>query len=360
MRLPKPKKINATRYEAGLNFFNKKKAKIKLSANECALGPSPRALKAYVKKSRELKRYPGENDLSLIEVLAKKFKLDKDRIILGAGSDQIFEFICKAFLKKGDEVVVPQYSFIIYRIYSQIYDAKVLYAEEKNYRISVENIISKVSKKTKIVFIANPNNPTGTFISKKELLYLRKKLKSNILLVVDDAYFEYVKDKKYSSGLKLFLNSKNVIVTRTFSKIYGLAGLRIGWGYGSKNLIRALNKIKPPFNVNSAALAAAKEAVKDSTWLKKEISHVNKWKDIFFKTFKSLNITTNKSYANFMLININNLKYNSRNIFLKLAKSGILLRKMDIYNIKNCLRVTIGNVKENKKFLSTLKKIINV
>ena len=308
MRLPKPKKINAIRYEAGLNFFNKKKADIKLSANECALGPSPKAVKAYIKRSRELKRYPSNDDLSLIKVLAKKFKLNKDRIILGAGSDQIFEFICKTFLKKGDEVIVPKFSFIIYRIYSKIYDAKVIFADEKNYRISVENIISKVSNKTKIVFIANPNNPTGTFVSKKELLYLRKKLRSNILLVVDDAYFEYVKDKIFKR-IKIFSNSK-IIVTRTFSKIYGLAGLRIGWGYGSKNLIKALNKIKPPFNVNSAALAAAGEAIRDNVWLKKEIKHVNKWKNIFFKTFKSLKIKTNKSFANFMLINISNLKNN--------------------------------------------------
>ena len=189
---------------------------------------------------------------------------------------------------------------------------------------------------------------------------MEKKLRNNILLVVDDAYHEYVKDKQFSSGLSLFYNSKNVIVTRTFSKIYGLAGLRIGWGYGPKKLIDALELIKPPFNVNSAALLAASEAIRDNKWLKKEILHVNKWSNIFFKTFKELNIETNRGKANFMLINFNKIKKNSKKIFLKLAKSGILVREMKVYNIPNSLRVTIGNSLENKKFILKLKKIINV
>ena len=161
--------------------------------------------------------------------------------------------------KKNDEVIVPEFSFIIIEFYSVINGATV--AKEKNFTVSIENI-SKVTKKTKIVFLANPNNPTGTIISSTEILKLRRKLRNDILLVVDDAYFEYVKDKKYSSGIKLFSNSKNVVVTRTFSKIYGLAGLRIGWGYGAKNLIYALNQIKPPFNINRPALFAALHQLK--------------------------------------------------------------------------------------------------
>ena len=195
------------------------------------MGPSPRAIKEFNKVSKNLKRYPDSDGIFLRNMLAKKFKLDPKRIILGSGSDQIFELICKSFLNKNDEVIVPEFSFIIYRIYSKIYGAKIKYAKE-NYRIYINNILSKVTKKTKIVFLAN-NNPTGTIINKKELLKLRKQL-NNILLVVDDAYFEYVKDKNYLPGMKLFSNSKNVIVTRTFSKIYGLAGLRVGWGYGPK------------------------------------------------------------------------------------------------------------------------------
>ena len=358
MNLPKPKKINAEKYIAGLSLFKQKVAKIKLSANESALGPSPKAIKEFNRVAKNIKRYPDSDGVFLRNVLARKFKLDPKRIILGSGSDQIFELICKAFLDKNDEVIVPEYSFIIYRIYSKIYGAKIKYAKEKNYKISVENILDKVTKKTKIVFLANPNNPTGTIISKGALLNLRKKLRGNILLVVDDAYFEYVKSKNYSSGMKLFSNYKNVIITRTFSKIYGLAGLRVGWGYGPKKLIYALNQVKPPFNINRAALFAAAASINDIKWLNKEIKHVNRWSKIFFKNFKNLRIETNFSYGNFLLLNFNKIKKNSKNIFLKLARKGVLLRKMDVYKIKNSLRVTIGNNNENKKFIKILKQVI--
>ena len=358
MNLPKPKKINAEKYVAGLSLFKQKAAKIKLSANESALGPSPKAVKAFNKVAKNLKRYPDSDGVFLRNILAKKFKLDPQRIILGSGSDQIFELVCKAFLSKNDEVIVPEHSFIIYRIYSKIYGAKIKYAREINFRISIKSILLKVTKKTKIVFLANPNNPTGTIISKKELLELRKRLRNNILLVVDDAYCEYVKDKNYLPGMKLFSNSNNVIVTRTFSKIYGLAGLRIGWGYGPKNLMYALNQTKPPFNINRAALFAAAESIRDIKWLNKEIKHVNRWTKIFYNNFKKLGIETNFSYGNFLLVNFNKIKGNSKKLFLKLANNGILVRKMDVYKIKNSLRITIGNNFENKKFIKILRKII--
>ncbi len=358
MNFPKPNKINAEKYVAGLSLFKKKAIQIKLSANESALGPSPKAIKEFNKVSKNLKRYPDSEGVILKNILAKKFKLDPNKIILGSGSDQIFELICKAFLKKNDQVIVPEFSFIIYRIYSKIYGAKIKYAKEKNFTVSVENILSQVTRKTKIVFLANPNNPTGTLVSRIELLRLRRKLRSNILLVLDDAYFEYVENKNYSSGLKLFSNSKNVIVTRTFSKIYGLAGLRVGWAHGPKNLIYALNQIKPPFNINRAGLFAAVESIKDTKWLNKEIKHVRKWSKIFYKNFKNLRIETNMSSANFLLINCNRIKINAKKLFFKLAKAGILVRKMNVYKINNSLRITIGTNNENKKFLNILRKII--
>ncbi len=358
MNFPKPNKINAEKYVAGLSLFNRKTAQVKLSANESALGPSPQAIKEFNKVSKSLKKYPDSNGTFLRNALAKKFKLDKNKMILGSGSDQIFELICKAFLKTNDEVIVPEFSFIIYRIYSKIYGAKIKYAKEKNFTISIKNIIAKVTKKTKIVFLANPNNPTGTIINKTELLTLRRKLRNDILLVVDDAYFEYVKSKDYSSGIELFSKYKNVIITRTFSKIYGLAGLRIGWGYGPKNLINVMNQIKAPFNINRPAIFAAAAAIKDKNWLNKEIKHVNKWNKILYKVFKEKRIDTNISHANFLLVNFKKIKKNSRKVFVKLAKAGILVRKMDAYNIKNSLRITIGNSKENKKFLKIFGKIL--
>ncbi len=360
MRLPKPNKIISEKYVAGLSLFKGKRSKIKLSANESALGPSPKAIKEYLKVSKNFKRYPDSDGTFLRKILSKKFKLDPERIILGSGSDQIFELICKAFLKKGDEVIVPEFSFIIYRIYSKMCGAKIVYSKESNFTVSIENILKKVTSKTKIVFLANPNNPTGTFITKKQIVTLRKKLRSNILLVVDDAYYEYVKIKGYSPGLELFKNYKNVVMTRTFSKIYGLAGLRIGWGYSSKNIISALSKIKPPFNVGRPALFAASAAVRDTVWLNKEIKHVNKWNKIFFKEFDKMRINTNKTYANFVLLNFDSVKINSKKVFNSLANSGILVRRMDPYGIKNSLRVTIGKNDENKKFISKMKDIFDV
>ena len=360
MKLPKAKILNSEKYVAGLSLFKQKFAKIKLSANESALGPSPKAIKEYIKVSKDFKRYPDSDGLFLRKTIAKKFKLDQNNIILGNGSDQIFELVCRAFLNRNDEVVVPQYSFIIYRIYSKLNFAKVVYAPEKDFTSSVDNILSCITSKTKIVFIANPNNPTGTHISKKEILRLRKKLRSNILLVVDDAYFEYMNSKDYECGLKLFSKSKNVVVTRTFSKIYGLAGLRVGWGYASKNIIDSLYRIKPPFNVSRPALFAASAAIKDTAWLNKEIYHVRKWSKKFYDIFKKLNIQTNKSSTNFLLINFDRVKKTSKQVFYALAKAGILLRQMDAYSIKNSLRVTIGNSKENLELINKLKKILNV
>ena len=360
MGLPKPNKIVGINYIAGLSSFKRKLVKIKLSANESALGPSPRAIKEYNKISKNFKRYPDTNGNSLKNVIAKKFKLDRNRIILGSGSDQIFELICRTYIKKGDEVIVPRYSFIIYRLYSKSNGAKIIYSKENNFKVSVKDILSKVTKKTKVVFLANPNNPTGTFINKIELKNLRKKLRNNILLVIDDAYFEYVQQRNYSSGLKLFSKYKNVLITRTFSKIYGLAGLRVGWGYASKEIINILNQIKPPFNINRPALFAASAAVKDSNWLKKEIKHINKWSKIFFSAFKKMKIETNESKVNFLLVNFDRVNISSNKVFQKLAKSGILVRKMDIYGIKNSLRITIGKSEENKKLIISLKKILNV
>tara|TARA_Y100000768_G_scaffold204748_1_gene154256 strand:- start:1210 stop:2295 length:1086 start_codon:yes stop_codon:yes gene_type:complete len=361
MSFPKANKINAEKYVAGLSLFKQKLAKVKLSANESALGPSPKAIQEYKKVASNFKRYPDSDGTFLRKLLAKKFNLDFERIILGSGSDQIFELVCKAFISKGDEVIVPQFSFIIYRIYSKINGAKIIYAKEKNYKVSIENILKKVTKKTKLVFLANPNNPTGTYISKRDILKLRKKLRKNILLVVDDAYFEYAQaNKNFESGLNLFKNYKNVLVTRTFSKIYGLAGLRVGWGYSSNEIIKSLNMLKPPFNVNRAALFAASASVKDTKWLRKEIKHINKWAKKFFKIFQSLKIETNYGHANFMLINFDKVRKNSKKIFFRLANAGILVRKMEAYKIKNSLRVTIGNSKENIKFLRALKKVLNV
>ena len=192
----------------------------------------------------------------------------------------------------------------MYKIYSQIVGAKVIQAKENNYKISVYEILKKVSKKNKNCFLANPNNPTGTYLTKNELLKLRKKLRKNILLVVDDAYDEYMKKKDYMSGLSIFKKSKNVIILRTFSKIYGLASLRVGWGYGSKEIIDAMNKIRPPFNVNMPAQVAAIAALNDKSFIKKSIKHNFRWAIKIKNILNQLNIITNEVTANFLLLKL--------------------------------------------------------
>ena len=360
MKLPRPRKIIAEKYVAGLSLFKSIRSPIKLSANESALGPSPKAVKSYNSIGKGFVRYPDSDGTFFRKVLGKKFRLDRNRIILGSGSDQIFELVCKLFLNKGDEVVVTQYSFIIYRIYSRMCGATVKFAKEENFKPSVQSILDCVNRKTKIVFLANPNNPTGTYLDRNEMLELRKKLRSDILLVVDDAYCEFIEDPNFVSGMELFSKSKNVLITRTFSKIYGLAGLRIGWGYSSNAIIKKLYEIKPPFNVSRPALFAATQAVLDINWLNKGIKHNNYWSKKIFDVVSEIGISTNKTNVNFFLLNFDFVNKSSSQVFNKLANSGILVRQMDVYNIKNSLRVTIGNSFENKKLISTLRKIFNV
>jgi len=358
MLLPKPIKINVERYIGGLSKFKKVDNPIKLSANESALGASPKAIKAVEKDKNNIFKYPESDSNYLRNIIAEKFNIASDRIICGSGSDQIFDLICKLFLEKNDEVVVTEFGFIMHRIYASLNRAKVLLAKEKNYKASVDEILTKVTDKTKIVFIANPNNPTGTYLSRSEMLNLRKKLKSNILLVVDDAYFEFMNKEDFTSGLDLFKDSANVLITRTFSKIYGLAGLRLGWGYASKEIIGAMYQIKAPFNVNRAALIAGAEAIEDEEWVKKAIKHNTIWAEKIFSILQENKVVTNKPAANFFLMNFDKTKINSNQVFEKLANERLILRKMDQYKMPNSLRLTIGNDEANEHFIQIIRSIL--
>jgi len=246
----------------------------------------------------------------------------------------------------------------MHRIYASLNKAKVILAKEKNFKASVDEILKKVTKKTKIVFIANPNNPTGTYLTKNEMLNLRKKLRSNILMVVDDAYFEFLNSDDFASGLDLFKDAANVLVTRTFSKIYGLAGLRLGWGYCSREIIDAMYQIKPPFNVNRAALAAGVEAIKDNEWTKRAIEHNTLWAKKIFSILEENKIVANEPTANFFLINFDKTKINSDEAFEKLANKRLILRKMTQYKISNALRLTIGNKEANEHFIKSVGSIL--
>ena len=352
------KKFNIEAYKPGKSSVKKLKRIIKLSANESALGVSPKVKKVISNKNVNFFKYPDGKSKELKNQISKKFKCDKEKIICGAGSDEIIQMLCQLFLKSKDEVIVPQFSFLMYRIYSKIIGAKVVFAKEKSFKVSISEILKKVTRKTKIVFLANPNNPTGTYINKFELVELRRKLRKNILLVVDDAYAEYMRNPDYKSGLYLFKNKQNVFILRTFSKIYGLAALRVGWGYGSRKIIDAMNIIKPPFNVNQAAQTVAKEALKDKNFVKRSIKHNIFWANKIKIFLKDLDISTNEVSANFFLLNFDNCKFSAKYVFRKLELKGIILRSTEEgYKIKNMLRLTIGSKEENMKFIKATQNI---
>ena len=359
MTTPNFKKFNIEAYKPGKSKVKKLRNIIKLSANESALGMSPKVRKLISNKKLVFEKYPDGRSRNLRKAISKTYKCNYQKIICGAGSDEIIQMICQLFLRPKDEVVLPEYSFLMYRIYSKIVGAKVVFAKERNFKVSVKDIIKNISNKTKIVFIANPNNPTGTYLTKTELFELRKKLNKKILLVIDDAYAEYMKNKDYSSGLDMFKNKNNVFILRTFSKIFGLASLRVGWGYGSKKIVDALNIIKPPFNINGVAQLAAAESLKDKKFISKSIKHNLYYAKNIKRFLEKYNISSNEVSANFLLLDFENCKYPAKFFYEKLKSKGILLRSTeDGYHIKNKLRLTIGSKKENLKFMATIKQVL--
>ena len=354
------KKFNIEAYKPGKSSIKRLKRIIKLSANESALGVSPKVKKVISNKNVNFFRYPDGKSKELRNQISKKFKCDKEKIICGAGSDEVIQMLCQLFLKSKDEVIVPQFSFLMYRIYSKIVGAKVVFAREKKFKVSISEILKKVTRKTKIVFLANPNNPTGTYLNKFELAQLRRKLRKNILLVVDDAYAEYMRNSDYKSGLDLFKNKQNVFILRTFSKIYGLASLRIGWGYGQKKIIDALNIIKPPFNVNEVAQKAALESLKDIKFISRSIKHNIIYATKLKKFLDKYNINSNEVSANFLLLDFAKCKFKAKYFYKKLKTKGIILRSTeDGYKIKNMLRLTIGSKTDSLKFIRAVESIFN-
>ena len=359
MTTPKFKKFNIKAYKPGKSKIKKLRKIVKLSANESALGMSPKVIKIVFNKKLNLERYPDGKSEILRKAISKKYKCNFDKIICGAGSDEVIQMICQLFLKPKDEVIVPQYSFLMYRIYTKIAGAKVVFAKEVKFKTSSAEILKKVTKKTKVVFLANPNNPTGTYLTKKEILGLRKKLNKDILLVVDDAYAEYMINKDYKSGLDLFKNKDNVFVLRTFSKIFGLASLRVGWGHGSKKIIDALNIIKAPFNVSHLAQLAATESLKDKKFIERSIKHNLYFAEKIKFYLEKYNIFSNSVSANFLLLDFEKCQFKAKYFYEQLKRKGIIVRSTEGgYHIKNKLRLTIGSKKENLTFMNAVKKIL--
>src|SRR2546421_2091237 len=275
---------------------------IKLSSNETPLGPSPRAAAAYHAVGERLEDYPDGDSTAVRQAIGRAFGLDPNRIVCGAGSDELLNLIADAYLHDGDEAIHTTHSFLVYPIATRGSGATPIVAAEKNYTADVDAMLAAVSERTKVVFLANPNNPTGTYLPFDEVKRLQRGLPPHVLLVLDAAYAEYVRRNDYEAGIELVATSENVVMCRTFSKIYGLAAIRLGWMYGPAHVVEAINRIRGPFNVNAPAAAAGMAALEDGAHLEAARAHNEKWLDWLLVEIRKLGLEVEPSLANFQLI----------------------------------------------------------
>ncbi|TAL24515.1 MAG: histidinol-phosphate transaminase [Nitrospirae bacterium] len=331
------------------------KGSVKLASNENPIGPSPRAIKAIKNTANclnSLNRYPDGNGYYLKNALAKNLSVKPEEIILGNGSNELLDIAVRTFMNPGDEAVMAQPSFVVYSMSVQAAGCTAIHAPLKDYKHDLDAMLQAVTPKTKMLFIANPNNPTGTVNTKVELDRLMGKLREGILVVLDEAYYEYVTDPEYADSLKHFRNGKDILILRTFSKLYGLAGLRIGYGIARGDIVAEMNKIRAPFNTNSVAQTAALEALKDRAHIKQSLKINSSGKKYLYKELLSLGIKYVPTEANFIYITMDE---DSKTVYESLLNQGVIVRPMGPKEI----RVTIGLPEENKKFIKALKKAVS-
>lgn len=359
----KPLKPLAHNYILDINSYKPGKESIqgqdaiKLSSNENALGSSPKALEAYNQHNSKIMRYADGSCLALRKAIAASNKVNADQVVCGAGSDEIIALLTSSFAKEGDEIIYSQYGFLMYPISAKRIGATPIKVAEKNFKADIAAIIAAITPKTKLIFIANPNNPTGSYLGKDEIAELIKKTPKNILIILDHAYEEFVEEADYPNAIDFVNQQENVVLTRTFSKIYGLASLRIGWCYSSQYIADVLNKTRGPFNVGGPAQAAAIAALGDSEFLEKSKNHNKKWSKILSTEISNINnIQILPSVANFILLDFGDAG-SCQNANQKLLENGIILRETKAYGLENCLRMTIGTEIENLKTIEILKSL---
>lgn len=331
----------------------------KLSSNESPLGPSPKAIEAFLASARKLSLYPDGAATALREAIGRRFGLDPERIICGNGSDELLALLAHVFLRPGDEGLYSEYGFLEYPISIRAAGGVPVIAREKDKTASVDNLLGKVSARTKIVFVANPNNPTGTYLPFSEIKRLHAGLPADCLLVVDAAYAEYVTRNDYAAGIELASDSENVVVTRTFSKIHGLASLRIGWAFGPAPVIDALNRVRPPFNLNGAAIAAGVASLDDTGHIEAAIAHNSQWLPWLTAAISSLGIEVTPSVGNFLLLDFGGQAGRSAvdaDAFLRAR--GFILRGMRAYGLPECLRLTVGDEEANRGVVAVLAEFM--
>jgi histidinol-phosphate aminotransferase len=324
---------------------------IKLSSNENPLGPSPKAIAAYSAQAMNMHRYPSVDHAALRELIAQTYKLDMTRILIGCGSDEIISFLCRAFTGVGDEVLYTEHGFGMYQISARLSGATPVSVSEKNRVTDVDALLAAVNENTRLVFIANPNNPTGTMTPNAEIARLADGLPDGCLLVLDGAYAEFVYG--FDGGASFVEARDNVVMTRTFSKIFGLGGLRIGWGYGPADVMEVLNRLKGPFNVSGAALAAAKAALEDEAYTEHCRAENEKWRGWLAAELGKIGIPSDPSFANFILIRFGSadeaLAANTH-----LQNNGLIVRMVANYNLPEALRITIGDETACRQIVTAL------
>ena len=326
---------------------------IVLSANENPLGPSPKAREAYDAMADELHRYPDGGAVALRQAIGKRFRLDPDRIVCGAGSDELISLLIGAYAGPGDEILYSQYGFLMYAISAKAAGATPVTAPEKNLTADVDALLEHVTENTRMLFLANPNNPTGTCLPASELRRLRESLRDDVLLVIDAAYAEYVGAEDYDAGEELAGSCDNVVMLRTFSKIFGLASQRLGWAYGPAAIIDVLNRVRGPFNVTASAQAAGVAAVEDVAHVEASRAHNDRWMAWLTQQLGGLGVEVPPSAGNFILARFPD-KAGADAAYAHLMSRGIIARLMGGYGLPDSIRITIGLEDENRALVDAL------
>ena len=331
---------------------------LKLSANESALGPSPKAIEALAAMADQAHRYPDGGASNLREALALRYDLLAEQFVCGAGSDEVIVLTCQAYLAPGDEVLYPDHGFLMYKISALAAGGVPTTAPETNLRTDVQALLAAVTERTKIVFLANPNNPTGSYITRQELADLHAGLPPHVLLVIDGAYREYVEQPDFSTGLELVeAGAENVLVTGTLSKIFGLGGLRVGWGYGAPHLVDVLNRVRGPFNVSVPAMDAAAAALGDTAFEERVRRLNNDQLGPLTQRLMGMGLHVYPSVGNFLLIDFGD---EARRIAVDegLQAQGMFIRQVAAYGLPTCLRMTLGTEAENARVLDAIAALI--
>lgn len=330
---------------------------IKLSSNESPFGPSPAAARALAESAASMHRYPDGNCIALRNALAAKNNIDAAQIVCGAGSDEIIAFLTSAYIAPGDEVVYNRHGFLMYGISAQVRGGNAVLAPEKNLRADVDALLTAVTPKTKILFLANPNNPTGSYLTKGEIRHLRKNLRDDIIFVLDSAYAEFVTADDYTAGHELVNEFGNVVVMRTFSKIYGMGGLRLGWGHCPAAIADVLNRVRGPFNVSAPAQEAGIAALGDDAFVKKVVTHNAQWLRWTTEQLTAMGLRVYPSVANFVLVDFDS-DARAEACRLHLKSKGILVRQMGAYGLGSCLRISIGLGEEMELACAAIKEYL--